>query len=138
MISQFVHNGVLNEANDAINDTDEDLFAIVHRQMKINFDGIIDGSDFMWKVFCQSLNHTELIKQYSLPTFRHLLNRRIKMQSGRFLMLIGTSESSYDYIERYLRSITRWLPTHEHPIRTLIGSQMPGDLILNKNLHRNL
>ncbi|CAM4941343.1 unnamed protein product [Rotaria socialis] len=124
--------GVLSEANDSMNGTREDLFAIVHRQMKINFDGIIDGSNFMWTVFCDSLNHAELMQQYPLPTFRDLLHRRIRTHSGRFLMLIGKSESSYDYVERYLRSITRYLPAHEQHLRTLIGSQMPGDLILNK------
>jgi hypothetical protein len=124
--------GVLNEAHNSITENGEDLFGIVHRQMKINFDGIINGSALMWEAFCKSLNHSELIDLYPWPTFRDLLNRRIDTQSGRFLMIIGERESLYDYVERYLRSITKWLPTHKQPIRTLIGSQMPGDLILNK------
>ncbi|CAF1219524.1 unnamed protein product, partial [Didymodactylos carnosus] len=124
--------GVLSETHNTMTKNGDDLYAIVHRQMKINLDGIIDGSVLTWQIFCESLNHTELIDQYPSPTFKDLLDRRIKIHSGRFLMFIADGESSIDYVERYLRSATKWLPIHEHSVRTLIGSQMPGDLVLNK------
>ena len=124
--------GVLDETHNMMIDNGENLFVVVHQQMKINFDGIIDGSEFMWKAFCNSLNHTELIDRYPAPTFRELIDRRIKTHSGRYLMIIGERDSSYDYVERYLRSITKWLSMQEHSVRTLIGSQMPGDLISNR------
>ncbi|CAF4035636.1 unnamed protein product, partial [Rotaria sordida] len=97
------------------------LFGIIRKQLTINFDGIVDGSEYMWKRFCYYTKHEDLINQYESPNFKEILDYCLKDRSGRYLMLISDSNSLIDYIERYLNKIA-------NNIRTLIGSQIKDDL----------
>ncbi|CAF2518706.1 unnamed protein product [Rotaria sp. Silwood2] len=97
------------------------LFDIIRKQLAINFDGIIDGSEYMWKRFCYYTKHEDLINQYEPPNFKEILNHSLNDRSGRYLMLISDSDSLIDYIERYLSKIAI-------NIRELIGSQIKDDL----------
>ncbi|CAF4156939.1 unnamed protein product [Rotaria sp. Silwood2] len=97
------------------------LFDIIRKQLTINFDGIIDGSEYMWKRFCYYTKHEDLINQYEPPNFKEILDHSLNDRSGRYLMLISDSDSLIDYIERYLSKIA-------NNIRALIGSQIKDDL----------
>jgi hypothetical protein len=101
------------------------MFSIIRKQMKINFDGIIDdsidGSEYIWRRFCYCTKHEDLINQFKPPNFKEILDHCLKDRSGRYLMLISESNSLSDYIERYLIKATC-------DIRTLVGSQITDDL----------
>ena len=111
--------------NDLIkNEGGADPYECVRRQLIINFDGILDGSQYMWEYFCDDIRRKHLIPQYQCPTFKQLLDQRLKSRHGRYLMLIADNESVIDYVERYI--IVKHQPP---PVRTLIGSCFSGDLI---------
>ncbi|CAF4352730.1 unnamed protein product, partial [Didymodactylos carnosus] len=94
---------------------------IIRKQLKINFDGVIDGSVFLWKIFCQYTKQEESIEYYPSPNFSDLLTQSLNDRSGRYLMLISETNSLTDYVERYLGKKL-------NNVRTLIGSQISGDV----------
>lgn len=108
------------------NISEERMFDIIRKQLKINFDGIIDetidGSEYMWRRFCYYTKHEDLITQYKPPSFKEILDHCLGDRSGRYLMLISDSNSVSDYVERYLNKTT-------NNIRTLVGSQITDDLV---------
>ena len=115
--------GVVRELIQA-KDTD-DIYEKIRRQITINFDGSFDGSHYMWEHFCQHLNKMYLFERYrASPTFNEVLDQCMQSRTGRYLMLIGENESVIDYAEQYI--IRKFQPP---PVRTLIGSSFPGDLI---------
>ena len=104
-----------------------DLYTVIRRQLTINFDGVVNGSDFMWDSFCKSLDRRELLLQYQPPKLKQLLDQNLSIRTnGRYLMLIAESESTIDYVERYIHTIPY---RRTQAVRTLVGSQMPGDLV---------
>jgi hypothetical protein len=110
--------------HDSVEAKDQDRYESIRRQLKINFDGIFDGADFMWQRFCQNMNRQHLINQYSSPIFKQLVDRSLSSRTGRYLMLIGDNERAIDYVERYI------IAKHQTPpVRTIIGSSLPGDLV---------
>ncbi len=114
--------GVVNDLIKSENESDS--YEYILRQLIINFDGILNGSQFMWNRFCEHINRKHLIEQYKSPTFKQLLDQRLTSRHGRYLMLIAENESVIDYVERYI------LVKHQPPpVRTLIGSCFSGDLI---------
>ncbi|CAF4833776.1 unnamed protein product, partial [Rotaria sp. Silwood1] len=102
------------------------LHEIIRYQLAINFDGIINGAKFMWSKFCEYIQQNHLVERYSSPTFDQLINQSMSFRTGRFLMLIGDSESSFDYIQQYINIKYRLIKTH-----TLIGSTFAGDFLSN-------
>ncbi|CAF2743269.1 unnamed protein product, partial [Rotaria sp. Silwood2] len=102
------------------------IYEIIRRQLKINFDGILDSSFLLWQQFCYDINKEHLLNEYRCPTFDFLLDQALDVRSGRYLMLIADNESMIDYVERYIC-------VHQQkkniPIRTLVGSSFPGDLL---------
>ncbi|CAF0841320.1 unnamed protein product [Didymodactylos carnosus] len=118
--------GIVNELTQAQIDmsNENQLYEIIRKQLKINFDGVIDGSLLMWKSFCEQMNREEAMDQYSVPTFKQLLDQSLHFRTGRYLMLISETESLIDYVERYINSLDM-----NKNVRTLIGSQMSGDLV---------
>ncbi|CAF1067010.1 unnamed protein product [Rotaria sordida] len=115
--------GIIKDFDDEKTDefTQSKQYAIIRKQMKINFDGIIDGSEYMWKSFCEYLNRNEILNDYQPPYVKQFIDHSLSYRNGRYLMLISETESLFDYIERYLNQ-------HKHNVRTLIGSQMLNDL----------
>ncbi|CAF0807414.1 unnamed protein product [Didymodactylos carnosus] len=115
--------GIVKEFDDEMTDefAQSKQYEIIRKQMKINFDGIIDGSVYMWKSFCEYLNRNEMINHYQPPHVKQYIDHSLSHRNGRYLMLISETESLFDYIERYLNK-------HENNVRTLIGSQMLNDL----------
>ncbi|CAF3343766.1 unnamed protein product [Rotaria socialis] len=114
--------GVVNDLIQTQNDHEQ--YQYIRQQLIINFDGILDGSQFMWNCFCEYIQSTHLIEQYKAPTFKELLDLRLTSRHGRYLMLIADNESVIDYVERYI------IVKHQPPsVRTLIGSCFSGDLI---------
>ena len=109
---------------DLIENKEVDLYRSICQQLKVNFDGIFDGTEHMWPRFCQNILRQHLINQYSLPTFEQLLDRSLSSRTGRYLMLIGENERTIDYVERYIIA-KQDIP----PVRTLIGSSLSGDLV---------
>ncbi|CAF3346168.1 unnamed protein product [Rotaria sp. Silwood2] len=103
------------------------LNEIILYQLTINFDGIIDGAKFMWSKFCEHIQQNHLVERYSSPTFDQLITQSVSLRTGRFLMLIGDNESSFDYIQQYINIKYPSIQTH-----TLIGSTLVGDLLSNK------
>ncbi|CAF3798071.1 unnamed protein product, partial [Rotaria sp. Silwood1] len=103
---------------------EQDRYESIRRQLKINFDGIFDGAEFMWKRFCRHTTRQHLTTQYSSPTFKQLLDRSLTSRTGRYLMLIGENERAIDYVERYIIA-----KQQRSPVRTLIGSSLSGDLV---------
>ncbi|CAF3395094.1 unnamed protein product [Rotaria sp. Silwood1] len=111
--------------NDLIKtENNDERYKCIRQQLIINFDGILDGSQFMWNRFCEQIQSEHLIEQYKSPTFKELLDLRLTSRQGRYLMLIAENESVIDYVERYI--IVKHQPP---PVRTLIGSCFSGDLI---------
>ncbi|CAF4915976.1 unnamed protein product [Rotaria sp. Silwood1] len=104
--------------------TREDPFTCVRRQLSVNFDGIFDGSNYMWEQFCQFIKRNYLINRHAAPKFKSLLDQCLTQRTGRYLMLIAENESAIDYVERYI--ITNY---YSHTVRTLIGSCFSGDLV---------
>ncbi|CAF3450207.1 unnamed protein product, partial [Rotaria sp. Silwood2] len=104
-----------------------DIYEIIRRQLTINFDGVVDGATLMWHSFCKTLQREELVLQYQPPNLKQLLDKNLGLRStGRYLMLIAESESAIDYVERYIYVS----PYHRtQNVRTLVGSQMSGDLV---------
>ena len=113
--------GVVRDLTEA---KEQDQYESIRRQLKINFDGIFDGAEFMWKRFCHHTTRQHLETQYSSPIFKQLLDRSLTSRTGRYLMLIGENERVIDYVERYIIA-----KQQRSPIRTLIGSSLPGDLV---------
>ncbi|CAF1231023.1 unnamed protein product, partial [Didymodactylos carnosus] len=88
--------------------TQEDPYVCVRRQLSVDFDGIVDGSRYI----------------YASSKFKTLLDQCLTRRTGRYLMLIAEKESVIDYVERYI------IAHHQsQPVRILIGSCSPGDLI---------
>ncbi|CAF4182931.1 unnamed protein product, partial [Rotaria sordida] len=114
--------GVVNDLIKTKNN--DERYKYIRQQLTINFDGILDGSQFMWNRFCEQIQSEHLIEQYKSPTFKELLDLRLTSRQGRYLMLIAENESIIDYVERYI--IVKHQPP---PVRTLIGSCFSGDLI---------
>jgi len=109
------------------NNPNIDPYQVIRRQLTINFDGIVDGSEFMWSTFCKTLKRDELVHQYQSPNLKQLLNQNLTQRStGRYLMLIAENESAIDYVERYIHAMPK---RRTHTVRTLVGSQMSGDMI---------
>ncbi|CAF2907340.1 unnamed protein product [Rotaria sp. Silwood2] len=109
--------------NDLINaSTEQESYACVRRQLAINFDGIFDGSQFLWKNFCKYSHQEYLIEQEQPPTFNQMIDRSLSLHNGRYLMLIGENESMFDYVERYINA-------KQKSIQTLIGSSLTDDFI---------
>ena len=105
---------------------DRDVYEIIRHQLAFNFGGIIDGSQFMWSKFCNQMELTHKRTAYPLPTFDRLIDGCLTSRNGRFLMLIGDNESSFDYIQRYINIKYSSIQT-----RTLIGSTLSNDLLSN-------
>ena len=105
---------------------DRDVYEIIRDQFAFNFDGMIDASKYMWSKFC---THMQLAYQKNaspLPTFDRLIDGCLTSRNGRFLMVIGDNESSFDYIQRYINIKYSSIQT-----RTLIGSTLISDLLSN-------
>ena len=102
-----------------------DLYEIIQQQLSVNFDGTFNASNFMWVTFCKYMKHEHKITAYSSPTFAQLISSSLTSRNGRFLMLIGNNESSFDYIQRYIKTGS------STQTRTLIGSTLVDDLLLN-------
>ena len=105
-------------------ETGDDLFQIVRQQLSRNFDDDIVGLDFMWTDFCKRMRQEDQISQYSHPNFVELLDHSLSSRTGRFLMLIGDNESTFDYVQRYINNKYASIQT-----KTLIGSTLPGDFL---------
>ena len=103
-----------------------DIYEIIRHQIEFNFDGIIDASTCMWSKFCEHVNLNQRIHAYPPPTFNRLIDGSLTSRNGRFLMLIGENENSFDYIQRYVNTTYSSIQT-----RTLIGSTLVGDLLPN-------
>ena len=105
-----------------------DPYTTIRRQLTINFDGIVDGASFMWNNLCRILKREELRLQYEPPNLKQILDQNLNKHSssGRYLMLIAENESAIDYVERYIHVMSC---RGTQNIRTLVGSQMPGDLV---------
>ncbi|CAF4298072.1 unnamed protein product, partial [Rotaria sp. Silwood2] len=102
------------------------LYEIIRRQLKINFDGVLDGSLLLWQHFCDNIHKQNLFNEYNCPSFDFLLDQTLKARTGRYLMLIGDSESAIDYVERFINVHQKKLNV---VVRTLVGSSFPGDLL---------
>ena len=102
------------------------IYEIVRRQLKVNFDGVLDGSLLLWQHFCQHINKLNLFNEYACPSFNLLLEQTLNTRSGRYLMLVADSESAIDYVERF---INVHLQKQDVRVRTLVGSSFPGDLL---------
>ncbi|CAM4829130.1 unnamed protein product [Rotaria magnacalcarata] len=102
------------------------LYETIRRQLKVNFDGILDGSLLMWQQFCEHIHKQNLFNEYNCPSFNLLLDQTLKARSGRYLMLIGDSESAIDYVERFINVHQNKLNVG---VRTLVGSSFSGDLL---------
>ena len=104
-----------------------DSYTTIRRQLTINFDGIVDGASLMWESLCRNLKREELLLQYEPPNLKQILDQNLTTRSGdRYLMLIAKNESAIDYVERYIHAMSY---RGTQSIRTLVGSQMPGDLV---------
>ncbi|CAF3712950.1 unnamed protein product [Rotaria sp. Silwood1] len=101
-------------------------YEIIRRQLKVNFDGVLDGSLLMWQHFCEYIHKQNLFNEYSCPPFNLLLDQTFKARTGRYLMLIGDSQSAIDYVERFINVHQKKLNVG---VRTLVGSSFPGDLL---------
>ena len=109
---------------DLVETKEQDRYESIRRQLKINFDGIFDGAEYMWQRFCHHTTRQHLTSQYSSPAFKQLLDRSLSSRTGRYLMLIAENERAIDYVERYI------IAKHQtFPVRTLIGSSLSGDLV---------
>ncbi|CAF1188642.1 unnamed protein product [Rotaria sp. Silwood1] len=102
-----------------------DIYEIIRRQLKVNFDGTLDGSLLLWQHFCQYINRNHLFNDYACPSFNSLLDQALKNRSSRYLMLIGDCESTIDYVERFINVHQR---KHNIEVRTIVGSSFSGDL----------
>ncbi|CAF1490875.1 unnamed protein product, partial [Adineta ricciae] len=104
----------------------EDVYKIIRQQLKANFDGVLDGSLLLWEHFCEYINQRTLLNEYNCPSFNLLLDHTLSNRAGRYLMLIGDSESTIDYVERfiYINQQKRHIG-----VRTLVGSSFAGDLL---------
>ncbi|CAF4464182.1 unnamed protein product [Rotaria sp. Silwood2] len=102
------------------------IYEIVRRQLKANFDGVLDGSSLLWQHFCQYMNKQNLFNEYIRPSFNLLLDQSLNARGGRYLMLIADSESAIDYVESYIHIHQQ---KQNVAVRTLIGSSFLGDLI---------
>ncbi|CAF3763739.1 unnamed protein product, partial [Rotaria sp. Silwood1] len=114
-------------ARDTMNLNDKSkIYEIIRKQLKINFDGIFDGSTFLWEQFCDYINKQNLIVEYTSPSFNYLLDQTLRTRSSRYLMLIADSDGVIDYVERYIN-------VHQQKqkifVRTIVGSSFPGDLL---------
>ncbi|CAF5075168.1 unnamed protein product, partial [Rotaria magnacalcarata] len=49
------------------------LYEIIRRQLKVNFDGVLDGSLLMWQKFCEHIHRQNLFNEYNCPPFNLLL-----------------------------------------------------------------
>ncbi len=102
------------------------IYEIIRRQLKVNFDGVLDGSFLLWQEFCQHMNQEHLFNQYNSPSFNSLLDQTLDTRTGRYLMLIADNESSIDYVECFIH-------LHQQKrnigVRTLVDSSFPGDLL---------
>ncbi|CAF1035564.1 unnamed protein product [Rotaria sordida] len=102
------------------------LYEIIRKQLKINFDGIFDGSTFLWQQFCDYINKQNLIVEHTCPPFNYLLDQTLCNRSSRYLMLIADSDSVIDYVERYINVQQQ---KQKILVRTIVGSSFPGDLL---------
>ena len=102
------------------------IYEIIRRQLKVNFDGVLDGSFLLWQQFCAHINQDHLLDQYKSPSFDSLLDQTLDNRTGRYLMLIAESESAIDYVERFIHLHQQ---KHGIGVRTLVGSSFPGDLL---------
>ncbi|CAF4169052.1 unnamed protein product [Rotaria sp. Silwood2] len=114
-------------ARDTINlkDDNNKLYEIIRNQLKINFDGIFDGSTSLWQQFCNYINKQNLITEYTCPPFNYLLDQTLRTRSSRYLMLIADSDGVIDYVERYISVHQQKQKTI---VRTIVGSSFSGDL----------
>jgi len=103
---------------------EEQLYAVIRKQFACNFDDRFSESKIIWRKFCEHLNDEYKATQYPSPTFDQLLHQCLSSRNGRFLMLIGDSETTFDYLQRY---ITMKYPSMQ--TRTLIGSTFSGDFL---------
>ncbi|CAF3368108.1 unnamed protein product [Rotaria socialis] len=101
------------------------LYGIIRKQLKINFDGAYDGSQYLWEQFCNYINRRNIIAQYKCPPFNHLLDQTLRTRSGRYLMLIADNDSAIDYVERYINVHQQ---RQKNVVRTIVGSSFSGDL----------
>ncbi|CAF4547985.1 unnamed protein product, partial [Rotaria magnacalcarata] len=95
---------------------------IVRQQLAINFDGIFDGSQFLWEKFCHHAKYDEFVEVENPPIFTEMIAQSLTSRKGRYLMLIGENEIILDYVERYISK-------NKRSTQTLIGSSLPGDSI---------
>ncbi|NJK70748.1 MAG: hypothetical protein HC932_00545 [Thermales bacterium] len=103
-----------------------DIYEIIRRQLKVNFDGVLDGSSLMWQHFCAYINQDHLFDQHKCPSFDSLLNQTLDNRTGRYLMLIANSESTIDYAEHFYSSSST---KTQHWSTNIGGSSFPGDLL---------
>ncbi|UJR16715.1 hypothetical protein I4U23_003615, partial [Adineta vaga] len=101
-------------------------YKIIREQLKVNFDGVLDGSSLLWQQFCHYINQETLTNEFPCPAFDHLLNQTLNNRSGRYLMLIADSDSAIDYVERFININQQ---KRKVSVRTLVGSSFPGDLL---------
>ncbi|CAF1398652.1 unnamed protein product, partial [Rotaria sordida] len=112
--------GVVNDLIHA--STEQESYTSVRRQLGINFDGIFDGSQFLWERFCKYAHKEYLIEQEQSLTFNQMIDRSLSLHNGRYLMLIGENESMFNYVERYINA-------KQQSTRIIIGSSLTDDLI---------
>ena len=106
------------------NEAQSSPYECILQQLVINFDGMLNGSEYLWMHFCEHIHRIHLLQQFKPPTFKQLLDRRLTSRQGRYLMLIAENESVIDYVERYIL-----VQQQSSSVRTLIGSSFSGDLI---------
>lgn len=104
----------------------ENIFDIIQKQLKVNFDGPTDASEYLWHKFCEYMQRKDLIDIDNYPMFNHLLEQALNNRTGRYLMLIAENESTIDYVERFIHIHQQ---TNQINVRTLVGSSFSGDFI---------
>ena len=112
--------------HDLLLQQEKDIYKIIQQHLSYNFDGCSIGSKFMWNEFCKKMQCHQRMTQYRSTNFHQLIHHSLSSSHGRFLMLIGDSESSFDYIQHYINLKYPSIQT-----RTLIGSTFVDDFLSN-------
>ena len=111
------------------------IYEIIREQLKINFDGVLDGSEQLWEGFCNQIKRPDLCEEYVNPPFERILDRTLTNRSGRYLILIANNHSVIDHAERF---ITMHQQKQNIAVRTLVGSSLPGDLLSGIHTPNNI
>ncbi|CAF1040574.1 unnamed protein product, partial [Didymodactylos carnosus] len=122
-------------AQDAVYIKDNsEVYGIIRNQLKMNFDGIFDGSNFMWEQFCSFINKPNIIAEHKSPSFNYLVDQTLRTRASRYLMLIAENESVFDYVEHYIYVHQQ---KQNFSVRTIVGSSFPGDLLSGNTYAEN-